>query len=128
MNIDEVRVAIVEGCRRLEAGGLVAGASGNVSVRLPEADGKALFAITPSQVRYAVLQPEQVLVIDYDRNIIDGDGKTKPSSETVTHLAAYRARRLALVERIALAGWHTLVLARPSRHGRVRHGGYRTTG
>ncbi len=28
-------------------------------------------------------------------------------------LAAYRARRLALVERIALAGWHTLVLARP---------------
>ena len=92
MNIDEVRVAIVEGCRRLEAGGLVAGASGNVSVRLPEADGKELFAITPSQVRYAVLQPEQVLVIDYERNIIDGDGKTKPSSETVTHLAAYRAR------------------------------------
>ena len=43
-------------------------------------------------------------------------------------LAAYRARRLALIERIALAGWHTLVLARPSRHGRVRHGGYRTTG
>ena len=28
-------------------------------------------------------------------------------------LAAYRARRLALIERIALAGWHTLVLARP---------------
>ena len=27
-------------------------------------------------------------------------------------LAAYRARRLALVERIALAGWHTLVLER----------------
>ncbi len=28
-------------------------------------------------------------------------------------LAAYRARRLALIERIALAGWHTLVLGRP---------------
>ena len=37
-------------------------------------------------------------------------------------LAAYRARRLALIERIALAGWHTLVLARPSHHGQVRHG------
>ena len=29
-------------------------------------------------------------------------------------LAAYRARRLALIERIALAGWHTLMLARRS--------------
>ena len=90
MNLDDVRVAIVEGCRRLETGGLVAGASGNVSVRLPAADGRELFAITPSQIRYEVLQPEQVLAIDYDRNVVDGEGR--PSSETVTHLAAYGAR------------------------------------
>ena len=32
-------------------------------------------------------------------------------------LAAYRARRLALIARVALAGWHTLVLARNSHHG-----------
>ena len=90
MSWDEVRVAIQEACVRLEAEGLVAEASGNVSVRLPSEDGRDLVAITPSQVPYRKLRPEQILVIDYERNVIDGEGK--PSSETVTHLTAYRAR------------------------------------
>ena len=90
MSVDEVRIAIVDACRRLEAGDLVAGASGNVSVRLPETEGRELLAITPSQVPYRVLRPEQVLVIDFDKNVVDGEGR--PSSETNAHLAAYRAR------------------------------------
>ncbi len=90
MSWDEVRVAIQEACVRLEAEGLVAEASGNVSVRLPSEDGRDLVAITPSQVPYRKLRPEQILVIDYERNVIEGEGK--PSSETVTHLTAYRAR------------------------------------
>ncbi len=90
MSWDEVRVAIQEACVRLEAEGLVAEASGNVSVRLPSKDGRDLVAITPSQVPYRKLRPEQILVIDYERNVIEGEGK--PSSETVTHLTAYRAR------------------------------------
>ena len=91
MNWDEVRKEIVDACHRLEALGLVAGASGNVSVKLPPADdGRVLLAITPSQVHYRVLKPEQVLVIDLEKNVIDGQGQ--PSSETNSHLAAYRAR------------------------------------
>ena len=90
MSWDNVRVAIQEACVRLEAEGLVAEASGNVSVRLPSKDGRDLVAITPSQVPYRKLRPEQILVIDYERNVIEGEGK--PSSETVTHLTAYRAR------------------------------------
>lgn len=90
MSWDKVRVAIQEACVRLEAEGLVAEASGNVSVRLPSKDGRDLVAITPSQVPYRKLRPEQILIIDYERNVIDGEGK--PSSETVTHLTAYRAR------------------------------------
>ncbi|MCH8900990.1 MAG: class II aldolase/adducin family protein [Chloroflexi bacterium] len=90
MSWDKVRVAIQEACVRLEAEGLVAEASGNVSVRLPSKDGRDLVAITPSQVPYRKLRPEQILVIDYERNVIEGEGK--PSSETVTHLTAYRAR------------------------------------
>jgi L-fuculose-phosphate aldolase len=90
MSWDEARVAIQEACVRLEAEGLVAEASGNVSVRLPSKDGRDLVAITPSQVPYRKLRPEQILVIDYERNVVEGEGK--PSSETVTHLAAYRAR------------------------------------
>ncbi len=90
MSWDEVRAAIVDACRRLEAQGLVAGASGNVSVRLPVSEGRELVAITPSQVPYDVLRPDQVLVIDFERTVVEGEGA--PSSETVSHLAAYRAR------------------------------------
>lgn len=90
MSWDEVRTAIVDACHRLEAGGLVAGASGNVSVRLEPVDGREIFAITPSQIHYRVLKPEQVLVIDYDRKNVDGEGR--PSSETNMHLAVFRAR------------------------------------
>ncbi len=90
MSWDEVRAAIVDACRRLEAAGLVSGASGNVSVRLPPADGRELVAITPSRVPYRVLRPEQVLVIDFEADPVEGEGV--PSSEALTHLAAYRAR------------------------------------
>lgn len=91
MSWDGVRSAIHEACQRLVAEDLVSGASGNVSVRLPPAgDGRELLAITPSQVPYRVLRPEQIIVIDMEKTVIDGDGR--PSSETNSHLAAYRAR------------------------------------
>jgi L-fuculose-phosphate aldolase len=92
MTWDEVRKEIVDACHRLEAAGLVSGSSGNVSVKLPPAeDGRVLLAITPSGVPYRVLRPEQVLVIDLEKNVIEGQGQ--PSSETNTHIAAYRARQ-----------------------------------
>lgn len=90
MTWEDTRTAIVDACRRLEAEGLVAGASGNVSVRLPPADGRELLAITPSAVPYRVLRQEQVLVIDLDGAVVEGDGV--PSTETPAHLAVYRAR------------------------------------
>jgi L-fuculose-phosphate aldolase len=90
MTRDDVRAAIIDACRRLEAEGLVIAASGNVSVRLKPAKGRNLFAITPSAVPYRVLRPEQVLVIDFEGTVVAGDGV--PSTETPTHLAAYRAR------------------------------------
>ncbi len=89
MSWDEVRAEIVGACQRLEADGLVAGASGNVSVRLPPGD-RELVAITPSRIPYRELRPDQVLIIDFEADPVEGDGV--PSSETLTHLAAYRAR------------------------------------
>lgn len=92
MSWDDVRKAIVEACQRLDAGGLVAGSSGNVSVRLPASEGeeRELVAVTPTRIPYRELRPDQVLVIDYEGDPVDGDGV--PSSETLVHLAAYRAR------------------------------------
>ena len=90
MSWDDVRKAIVEACHRLEAGGLVAGASGNVSVKLPVTEGPVLLAITPSQVPYRVLKPDQILIINLEGEVVEGEGR--PSSEKLTHLAAYKAR------------------------------------
>lgn len=90
MSWDDIRKQIVQACTRLEAENLVEGSSGNVSVRLPPQDGRELLAITPSRVPYRVLRPEQVLIIDMEAKVVAGDGS--PSSETKTHLAAYRAR------------------------------------
>jgi L-fuculose-phosphate aldolase len=58
-----------------------------VSVRL---EGEDRFAITPSGVRYRVLQPEHVVVINGKGELVEGEGK--PSSERLAHLTAYRAR------------------------------------
>lgn len=90
MSENDIRSAIVEACRRLEAAGLVAGASGNVSVRLPARDGAAAFAITPSGVRYRQLTPDQIVLIDCQGGAVSGH--ERPSSETLTHLAVYAAR------------------------------------
>lgn len=85
---DEIRAAVAEAYRRCGQLGLVAGASGNVSARTP---GRAdLFAVTPSRIPFHRVRPDDVLVVDFEVEPIVGDGI--PSSESLTHVAVYRAR------------------------------------
>ncbi len=86
---DHARSEVLEACRRIVAAGLVSGASGNVSRRLREPEGEFV-AITPTHVPYSRLRAEDVLVIDFEAEPVEGEGV--PSSETLTHLAIYRAR------------------------------------
>ncbi len=67
--------------------GLVVWTGGNVSARDP---ATGLVAIKPSGVRYESLRPEQMVVLDLDGNIVEGD--LKPSSDTWSHLYIYRHR------------------------------------
>lgn len=48
-----------------------------------------LVVIKPSGVAYEDLSPENMVLVDLDGNIVQGD--LKPSSDTATHLALYRA-------------------------------------
>ncbi|WP_428773355.1 L-ribulose-5-phosphate 4-epimerase [Vibrio sp.] len=48
-----------------------------------------LVVIKPSGVEYQDLSAENMVVVDLDGNVIEGD--LKPSSDTATHLALYRA-------------------------------------
>ena len=82
------RQAVVETAQEMWRLGLVAGSSGNVSLRL-SAD-PPLFAITPSQRPYASLRWEDVALVDQGGDLVQGD--LAPSSERLLHLAVYAAR------------------------------------
>jgi len=67
--------------------GLVAGTWGNVSCRLKP---DHYFLITPSGMPYESLQPEDLVVMDLEGNIVDGE--RKPSSEYRLHVRIYKGR------------------------------------
>ena len=49
---------------------------------------KGTFAIKPSGVRYEDLNPDDIVIVDFDNNVIEG--KLRPSSDTKTHSVLYR--------------------------------------
>jgi L-ribulose-5-phosphate 4-epimerase len=66
---------------------LVTWTGGNVSGRDPDS---GYMVIKPSGVRYEELSPENMVIMDLDGNIIEGD--LKPSSDAASHLYIYRHR------------------------------------
>lgn len=59
---------------------------GNVSAVDRE---KGVFAIKPSGVPYEVLKPEDIVILDFDNNVLEG--KMRPSSDTKTHAFLYKS-------------------------------------
>jgi L-fuculose-phosphate aldolase len=74
---------LLDACRRLHAGGLLAASDGNLSVRL----ANGLIAMTPSGVPKAKVQLGDLAHLQLDGTIQGG----RPSSERAMHLAIYRA-------------------------------------
>ena len=74
---------LIEACRRLHAGGLLAASDGNVSIRLP--DGRIV--MTPSGVPKAKVRAGELAYLTTSGSILSG----RPSSERAMHLAIYRA-------------------------------------
>jgi L-ribulose-5-phosphate 4-epimerase len=64
--------------------GLVDLTFGNVSVADPE---RRMMAIKPSGVGYEKLKPEQMVLLDFDGNLLEGE--LRPSSDTPTHRRLY---------------------------------------
>lgn len=81
----ELRMQVCETGRRLYGRGLIAGADGNISLRL--ARGRLL--TTPSGCSKGFMKPEELVVTDMDGNALGGG---RPSSELKLHLAVYRKR------------------------------------
>lgn len=95
-NYQSIREECCEANIALPGFGLVDLTFGNVSVADPTA---GVFAIKPSGVGYAGITPEQMVVVDYEGNVVEGN--LRPSSDTPTH------RRLFLAFREIRAVVHT---------------------
>ena len=67
--------------------GLVTWTSGNVSGRDPQS---GLVVIKPSGLRYKVMREDDMVVVDLDGRVTEGD--LKPSSDVFAHLYVYRHR------------------------------------
>ncbi len=86
----QIRKNIIECCRWLCRHGYfgsLLSAGGNVSVRIPD---EAVIVITPSGKPYMELLPQDICVLDFDMNRIDGD--RAPSIETAMHVGIYQQR------------------------------------
>lgn len=67
---------------------LVVGTWGNISRRI---DGEDLIAITPSGMDYFSLKPEDIVILNMNGEVVDGN--RKPSIEYNLHLEVYRQRK-----------------------------------
>jgi L-fuculose-phosphate aldolase len=79
------RERIVSFGRKMLEQGLVCGSFGNISC----CDGDAIL-ITPTSLDYTLMAPADVVKIDLDGKVLEGD--RVPSSEFRLHLAIYHAR------------------------------------
>lgn len=86
MNNQKLREEVAEVAREMISSGLVTGTSGNVSALTPE--GEVL--ITPSGLDYSILEPEDVVLVDLEGRVLEGE--FAPSTETPMHTGIYRAR------------------------------------
>jgi L-ribulose-5-phosphate 4-epimerase len=85
--LEKLKEELVQLHFELPKNNLVAWTSGNVSGRDPET---GYVVIKPSGVKYEDLQADQLVVLDVDGQIVEGN--LKPSSDTASHLYIYRHR------------------------------------
>ena len=78
---------IVTSAQKLTNLGFLMATGGNLSLRIL---GKDAFAITPSNFDYMKMTAEDVCILDFDLNVLEG--KLKPSVESAMHCAIYQVR------------------------------------
>jgi L-ribulose-5-phosphate 4-epimerase len=84
---DVAKKQVVETAQMLTRKGYLIATGGNLSVRI---FGEDAFAITPSNYDYMKMVPEDVCVLDFGLNVLEG--QRKPSVESAMHAAIYAVR------------------------------------
>ena len=83
----ELRKAIIDKCRFMNASGLNQGTSGNISARFEDR-----MLITPSATPYDAMEPEMIAEMPLEGDYGSWDGPLKPSTEWRFHLDILKAR------------------------------------
>lgn len=86
MNIKELKEITFKVNLKLVEHGLVIFTWGNVS--MIDRD-KEIIAIKPSGISYDNMSSDDIVILDFEGNVLEGD--MRPSSDTPTHLALYKA-------------------------------------
>ena len=85
MKLEQERELLTEYGRRMSRAGLSVGTSGNLSIYVPE---EGLMAITPSGLDYEATAPADIVVMDLEAHVVEGE--RKPSSEWALHTKFYQ--------------------------------------
>ena len=91
-NEQALRQTFVQIGRLMYEKGFICASDGNISARL----GPDRLLITPSGLHKGLLEPDQMLIVDLEGNVVRGgygrSAHLKPTSELPMHLEAYRQR------------------------------------
>jgi len=88
--IKRLREDIAEFSKKSFYRGLVSGAGGNISVRVPDLDQ---ILITPTGISLADIEPDMNILVNLNGNIIENPMGFIPSKETAFHLVVYQLRQ-----------------------------------
>ena len=85
--VSKLKAEVAEAGRKMLLQGLVTGTSGNISIRVP---GEDRIVITPSQVGYDRIGADDIVALDFEGKVLEGE--RKPSIEARMHIGVYKAR------------------------------------
>ena len=81
----KVKTDFYKAAKRTYVSGIQTGTGGNLSVKLLDSD---LMIVKPSGLTYEECSEENLIVVDFDGNLVDGD--LKPTQESTLHGNLYR--------------------------------------
>jgi ribulose-5-phosphate 4-epimerase/fuculose-1-phosphate aldolase len=88
---DSEKKVVIEAAREMAKKGLVVGTAGNISLRVKATNGRELLAITPSGRYYDSLKVDDIVVVDFAGQRVEGE--LKATIETVMHIEVHKARK-----------------------------------
>jgi L-fuculose-phosphate aldolase len=88
INEEIARSEIIRVMRIVTSQGLVRSSDGNISIRLDENH----FLVTPSGLYKMTMEPGDLIIVDWQNQVVKGQPGLRPTSELLMHLEAYSLR------------------------------------